>query len=347
MSGSKTGFLTGLVGSSDSYSQQGLLELALKLACSGTLAVRYRAGTRLLLLDKGKIKSSFEVGTPGEPDESGIDYHFEPHHVAQGIADLPQLSSPYPATVLGVMKAVPVFGPAQPLSPGLVDLRALANRASEQRLTAALTVAVENEHGVALFHEGRIGAAFFERGGHVWERSDALRAIYRYSLESSRPAMQLHHLDEQLMRSLLGLALERRAGAGDPNSFTGLTAGEGGYTFYCDGRAYLHQSARLGGTSGRFTPLETVPDLELPDDPPGWESRRFDLTLRGRDALNPMTELSMSFGDNYGPSGRRVLEAVRRGLSIEDAAARLDLDLQALKPWLERLEADGLIRPRP
>ncbi|HEX7003880.1 MAG TPA: hypothetical protein VF168_06820 [Trueperaceae bacterium] len=334
--------MNGLVGSG-SYSQEGLLELARGLGCSGTLAVRFSAGTRLLLIDGGKLKNSFEVGAPGDPSEMGVEYHFEP---APSAADLPQLSTPYPGTVLAVMKALPMFGPAQPLPPGLVDLRALVNRAREDSLTAALAVEVEKEHGIALFHRGRIGAAYFEKGGHVWEHSDALRAIYRYSLEAGRPAMQLHHTDDAMMRSLLGLALERRAAAGDPNSFTGITAGEGGFTYYCDGRAYLHQSAPLKGVTGRFTPLESVPDLELPDDPPGWESRRYDLTLRGRDALNPMTELSMSFTDDYGQSGRRVLEAVRRGLTIEDAAARLDLDLQALKPWLERLEADGLIRPR-
>ena len=334
--------MNGLIGSG-SYSQEGLLELAAGLRCSGTLAVRYPGGTRLLLIDGGKLKNSFEVGIPGEPEDAGVEYHFE---AAPAAADLPQLSTPYPRTVLAVMKALPVFGPSQALSPGLVDLRTLVVRAREEGLTAALTVDVENEHGIALFHMGRIGAAYFEKGGHVWEHSDALRAIYRYSLESGRPPMQLHDTDEGLMRSLLGLALERRAAAGDPNAFTGITAGEGGFTFYCDGRAFLHQSAPLKGVTGRFTPLESVPDLELPDDPPGWESRRFDLTLRGRDALNPMTELSMSFNDSYGQSGRRVLEAVRRGLSIEDAAARLDLDLQALKPWLERLEADGLIRPR-
>ncbi|MEX2536015.1 MAG: hypothetical protein WD273_10520 [Trueperaceae bacterium] len=373
----------GMLGNSGAFSQEGLLDLALRLSCSGTLAVRYPGGTRLLLLDNGRIKSSFDLGTPGEASSSGVDFHFEPHHVA----DVAQLSSPFPSSVLGVMRALPIFGPAQPLPTGLVDLRALVSRAKAERLTGALTVAgaatspdgatpatadlaaatapmrpadkasttstttpvaTSNraERGVALFHEGRIGAAFFEREGQVWERSDALRAIYRYSLESERPPMLLHPIGGELMRGLLGLALERRAAAGDPNNYTGVTASEGGYTFYCEGKPYLHLAAQLLGTGGRFTPLETVPDLQLPDDPPGWERRRFDLTLRGRDALNPMTELSMKFGDNYGVNGRNVLEAIRRGLSIEDAAARLEIDLQELKPWLERLQSDGLIRPR-
>jgi hypothetical protein len=334
--------MTGIVGNSGGLSQDGLIDMALKMACSGTLAVRYPEGTRLLLLDSGKIKWSYDLGAPGASNHPAVDFHFAPHHAD----DLPQLGSSFPGSIVGALRALPVLGPAQQLPPGIMDLRSLVARIRGEGLSGALTAQGDEEQGVALFHEGRIGAAFFEKSSHLWERSDALRSLYRYSLESTKPPMQLHRLDPDLVRTLLGLALERRMGSGDPSSFTGVSAGEGGYTFYCRGLAYLHVSAELPGAGGRFGQLETVPDLDLPDDPPGWERRRFDLTLRGRDALNPMTELSMEFGDSYGQGGRRVLEAVRRGLSIEDTAARLEMDLQALKPWLERLESDGLIRLR-
>jgi hypothetical protein len=334
--------MTGVIGNSGGLSQDGLLDLALRLSCSGTLVVRYPEGSRLLLLDSGKIKWSYELGNPGGTDQSAVDFHFAPHHADE----LPQLASTFPGSIAGVMRALPVLGPAQQLPPGIVDLRLLVSRIRGEGLSGALTAQGDGERGITLFHEGRIGAAFFEKGSHLWERSDALRSLYRYSLEGGKPPLLLHRLDADLVRTLLGLALERRMGSGDPSSFTGVSAGEGGYTFYCGGIAYLHVAAELPGAGGRFGQLEAVPDLDLPDDPPGWERRRFDLTLRGRDALNPMTELSMEFGDSYGASGRRVLEAVRRGMSIEDTAARLELDLQALKPWLERLEADGLIRLR-
>jgi hypothetical protein len=347
MTGVGAGPVTGMLGNSGGFSEQGLLDLALKLSCSGTLVVGRGPGTRLLLLDSGRIRASFDLGSPAPADETGLDFHFEPHHAG----DLPQLSSAFPTSAIGVLRALPIMGPAQTLPSGVVDLRALVGRIREERLSGALTVefassAEQGERGVALYLDGRIGAAFFEKDGHVWERSDALRAIYRYSLEASRPPLLVRPLDPSLVRSLLGLALERRVGSGDPQTFTGTSAGEGGYTFYCGGRPYLHMTSELLGASGRFAPLETVPDLELPDDPPGWERHSFDLTLRGRDALNPMTELSMKFSDSYGAFGKRVLEMVRRGLSIEDTAVRLDLDLQALKPWLERLETDGLIRLR-
>lgn len=345
--------MTGLLGNSGSLNPDGLLDLALRLSCSGTLVLHYPAGSRLLLLDSGRIKTSYDLGQPDASARTGVDFHFEPHYAN----DLPQLGSSFPGSAVGVLRAVPVLGPAQALPSAVIDLRALVANMRAERTSGALTVQFdpeagfneagnEQQTGIALFHQGRIGAAYFEKSSHVWERSDALRAIFRYSLESGRPPMLLHRLDPDLVRSLLGLALERRMGSGDPSSFTGISAGEGGYTFYCQGQAYLHVTAELLGASGRFGQLESVPDLELPDDPPGWERRRFDLTLRGRDALNPMTELSMEFSSNYGQSGKRVLESVRHGHSIEDTAARLELDLQELKPWLERLEADGLIRQR-
>lgn len=334
--------MSGLVGNSGSVGEQGLLELTLAMQRSGTLVVRRGLGTRLFLLHEGSLKSTTTLGSPGEQDGSSVDFHFEPH----GAGDLPQLTSSFPESVVGAFRAVPMLGPPQPLTPGTVDLRALVAKARNDGLSAALTVQSGEERGLALFHEGRIGAAFFERANHVWERSDALRAIYRHSLENGQPPLLLHRLESDLAGSLLGLALERRAGTGNPDSFTGVSASEGGYTFYSRGKPCLHVTARNSGAHGRFAPLQTVPDLALPDDPPGWEQRRFDLTLRGRDALNPMTELSMEFSHSYGNSGKQVLEAVRRGLSIEDAAARLELDLQGLKPWIERLEADGLIRVR-
>lgn len=335
------GDMTGLLGNSGAYSQRDLLGLCEKLAFDGTLVTRFASGTRLILIESGRQRDSFELGEPGDEARTGIDFHLQPHHSG----DVPQLASMYPESALPAMRALPALGPAQGLFPGLFDLRALVAWARREGLNAALTVHSNEEQGIALFFEGRIAAALFERDGFVWERSDALRAIYRFSLEPGRPSMQLQRLEPEVAGSLLGLASGRRAGSAEVTSFTGLSAGEGGCTFYCSGRPFLYLAAEFPA-GGRFTPLETVPDLDLPDDPPGWERRRFDLTLRGRDALNPMTELSMRFGDNYGERGRQVLEAVKRGHSIEEAARGLGMDLQALKPWLERLESDGLIRLR-
>jgi len=57
-----------------------------------------------------------------------------------------------------------------------------------------------------------------------------------------------------------------------------------------------------------------------------------------------MTQFAMQFGERYGESGRKILEALDRGLTIEQTAGELRLDLEELKPWLRRLEEEGLVR---
>ena len=154
-----------------------------------------------------------------------------------------------------------------------------------------------------------------------------------------------------MLASLLGLATAQPST--DPNraAYTGLEADERGYHYFDQGERVLHVPAELVGTARRYRRLESdrdalLPELELPDDPPGWEENTYALTLRGQDAVNPMTDVAMRFHEEYGPMGRRILDALGRGASIEKAAGALGLDLQEFKPWLRRLEEDGLVRVR-
>lgn len=82
----------------------------------------------------------------------------------------------------------------------------------------------------------------------------------------------------------------------------------------------------------------------MPNDPTGWEGRRYALTLRGRDALDPMTELSMRFRSEFGRTGQRALEGFRRAAAAEAVAEALGLEAGAFRTLLERLEAEGFIR---
>jgi predicted Rossmann fold nucleotide-binding protein DprA/Smf involved in DNA uptake len=109
----------------------------------------------------------------------------------------------------------------------------------------------------------------------------------------------------------------------------------------------LRVAYRAAEHLGRFAAAENLarlPALPLPEDPPDWETRTYHLTLRGRDALDPMTELSMRFAQDYGPSGKQILQALRRGLDVETTAAELGLELDQLAAWLRRLEEDGMVR---
>lgn len=334
----------GLMGNTGSLSGKELLDALQKLRCHGTLTLQSDTGTLIALLGDGRIKTRHQLGRFGALEDEGFAFRFQPH----APSDLPLLVSVHPGSTLAALRSLPRFGSIQELPTGLVDLRDLIEWLRRRSFTGSITTSFESEQALVLLLRGRIGGALFERDGFVLDRGNALRALYRHCLDERAP-LRLEPLDGLVVRSLLGLALVQPAGATNPSTYSGVHATEKGYTFYRNGEPYLHVAAELTGASQRYAPLSddaTLEEPQLPDDPPGWEERRYALTLRGRDALNPMTELSMQFGQTFGGSGRTVLDALGQGLTLEEAAARLHFDLQELKPWLQRLEADGLIRER-
>lgn len=300
----------------------------------------------LLLIGKGQVQASHKLGSYDHLDAPGQRFRFDPH----APSETPQLASVFPGSAVPALRALPRLGPPHELLPGLVDLRALIRRLERDAFSGSLSLGEGGtlERALTLFLEGRAVAAWFERDDYRLDRNDALRAVYRYSLDESRAPLLLEPLHPLLVRSLLGMALARPAGEPNLATYSGLEASETGYHFYRNGLRFLHVPAELVGIGRRYALLgrdAPLPELTLPDDPPGWEERRFALTLRGQDALNPMTELSMAFAEDYGDSGRRILDTLARGRNIEQAAGDLGLDLQELKPWLQRLEQEGLIRP--
>lgn len=334
--------MRGVRGVTGDTTGEDLLRSLRELGCDGTLALSDDDGSLLVLLRGGEVAATHRLGRFGSLDAPALAFHLERH----GPSDLPTVQGAFPRSPVALLRALPLIGPGLDVPTAVCDLRALIRDLRERAFTGCLTLAHREEGGAALFVGGQIAAAAFEKGGVVTERSDALRAVYRYSLAEGAPPLRLHRLEPTLARALAGLALGRRSRSAELASFTGLQAGESGYVFHLGGQPLLHVQGEASGAGGRFEEAEALPDLHLPDDPPGWEQGRYALTLRGRDALNPMTELSMRFLADFGSSGRRVLEALRGGVSIEEAAHRLGLELDELKPWLARLEQEGLIRAR-
>lgn len=129
-----------------------------------------------------------------------------------------------------------------------------------------------------------------------------------------------------------------------PRGFSGTEVSAQGYSYYQDGECYLLVRSETHGDRGRYTLRDQLPSLTLPDEPPGWEAQRYRLTLRGKDALNPMMELSQEFTDRYGSEGTKILRTLGQQLSAEEVAFRLELSFGNLRKWLDRLEGEGLIR---
>src|SRR5690606_26866745 len=111
-------------------------------------------------------------------------------------------------------------------------------------------------------------------------------------------------------------------------------------------KPYLQVRSKVLVAGARYAQptADSLPDLRLPSGTPGWEDKRFDLTLRGRDALIPMTALAMDFDARYGQAGRKLLELLQKGLSAEEVSAQLQVELGTIQSGLEALEKDGMIR---
>jgi len=188
-----------------------------------------------------------------------------------------------------------------------------------------------------LWREGRVVAAHAGKA----EGPEALRALRRAAAEEDA-ALELAPLDARTAGALQGLA-ELQRGEGMPTA---------GLVCEAERTLFVHRGdielavAGGSGMSGTFTSADRLatPPLRLPDEPAGWESHRFTLTLRGRDALNPMTDRWSAFESRHGDRGRQLLEAVAGGEPLDTVARAIGSDFNEVRKLVEGWEADGVVR---
>ena len=218
--------------------------------------------------------------------------------------------------------------------PRKLELKMLLDALRDEQFTGYLSLEKPVECGVLLLCDGKVIAAFYEHDGFVREAADALRLMRRAFIFSSGQ-VEYTPLEKSLVFCLLGLTLGpiSKGMAGS----SGLESGELGYTYIIEGEALLRVTVDLHGHVGFYQALEPISELQIPDEPLGWEQQRYQLTLRGKDALNPMTDLAMNFDGQYGRHSRKVLEHIMQGLNPEKVSDYLGLGLSELKPLLEKL----------
>ncbi len=357
-------------GSLGNQSGYGALQALEIMRASGTLLLEQPIpasdsphDTRYWLgLWKGGQHRDFALGEALELSASDLSFTFYAHRA--GADTLPQFGSHFPRSSAAVLRALPALG-SQRLSLHDTDLRALVARLAQERFTGTLAVKTreqERQEGVMLFFSGRIGAAFHEayrdaegkrtETATSWG-SGALRATLQLSDQRfAQPRegrgeawLELRALPPLICASLLGMSqTEQREGGEQRN---GVEVSSVGYTYYSAGLPILfiaHTAEVLRDDLGFYTPAYSTPGLHLPSEPPGWEEQRYYLTLRGRDALNPMTELAMRFERDFGRTGRQTLTQLARRSTVADVARSLSVEPSDLRPHVEKLEAESLIR---
>lgn len=337
----------GMLGDTGQHSAAWLLDNLRAIRHSGTLALSDGGGTTLLLLARGQVEASFKLGPYTRLDAPDQRFHLHTHEPVL----TPQLPARFPESKSPFLRALPRFAPPQRLTPGAIDLSDLLDRLHESRFYGSLSYSTERERSVALLVAGSVRAAVHEAAGALHDRAEAMRALQKAGQARAKGVLELDALEPAVVLPLAALALGQPAKA-DDQAFSGLEAHTGGYRFFKQGQPFLEVPGATDGPSDgsarRYAlaeqAVERAPQLELPAEPPGWEDRRFALTLRGRDALNPMTAIYMSFRTEHGEGGPRVLEALGKGETIGRTAEALGMELGELKPWLERLERAGTLR---
>lgn len=125
--------------------------------------------------------------------------------------------------------------------------------------------------------------------------------------------------------------------------FTGLHARPTGAIFYSRGQIVATMRATLPYEGAFPAPLRPQ-TLILPRSLAGWAHHPYDLTLRGRDAVNPITDVYLGFRSRYGATGIAFMRALREGLSPAEYAMRGDVALHDLEPLVQEFVKTGYVR---
>ncbi|MEX2501447.1 MAG: hypothetical protein WD336_03640, partial [Trueperaceae bacterium] len=324
-------------------------------------------GACLTLIEAGESIARQKLGHPPSDDATDLPFLFHSHDLPAGpMHGVPELPALLPAARAPGLLSVPRLPGSDVTPAGLIGLTQATEWAARSRFDGVLSVgggatarrdpdgdADQGADGTdrsdddgdayplvaaAWWVEGRLVAALGERDGREVRRSDALRLFARLAADPNGPPLAWAPLPRSVLCASLGVAQDRRKDAP-----SGLRIGQNDATYLQGGVPILRTAHPRADRKGRFAAVDDdaltrMPALPLPVDPPDWESRTYQLTLRGRDALDPMTELAMRFDREVGPSGKRILVTLRRGLTVRDAADDLGLDLDQLGAWLRRLE---------
>ncbi|WP_309572284.1 hypothetical protein [Deinococcus sp.] len=125
--------------------------------------------------------------------------------------------------------------------------------------------------------------------------------------------------------------------------FTGLHARPTGAIFYVRGEIVATMPATLPYEGAFPAPLRPQ-TLILPRSLAGWAHHHYALTLRGKDALNAITDVHQVFRIQHGPGGLTFLKALGDKNTPAEYAMRSDVALHDLEPMIQDFLKTGCIK---
>ena len=196
---------------------------------------------------------------------------------------------------------------------------------------------------LALVFEGHlVAASAIGDKGTVWGSAALTHLAQRYALGAT---LHIRSLERSVVHALTGLG-DRPWKAQPADGFTGIRVQpEGQVILQFEGLAVAHLHTN-NLEPGAFPAPLRPPRLSLPRLVGPWASERYALTLRGRDAINPITPHYQRLRATHGKQGVETLTQLGRGKTPLEVAQTLERDVFDLEEPVAALVREGLLSRR-
>ncbi len=219
------------------------------------------------------------------------------------------------------------------------DLSALLRYFHGEKWSGHLTVREEGVLRHALIYEGRVVAAASETCSGEQALADLVEAYAAGAAASAYP------LAPKLAHALSGVGSHIWRVPPNPE-FTGILVETGRSWFLVEG--ILLASLQLDHEESGLLPAPLRPQtLMLPGTLAGWAHLSYALTLRGRDALSPITTAAEELHRQGGKEASDLLAQLARGGTPAEYALKRDRALGDLEPLLRGLVEGGYLLAGP
>jgi len=250
---------------------------------------------------------------------------------------IPELAPMFPGAAAFLARFLPHSAPTYVgLHVHFCDLHAFLRHLHEQGWYGYLYAQLGDQSAVVLLFEGRVVTAASASATGEQALGDLL------GLYEQGAVLSAHPLPPGCTHALSGVG-SRAWKFNLTEDFTGLHARPTGAIFYARGEIVATMHAALPYEGAFPAPLRPQ-TLILPRSLAGWAHGHYTLTLRGRDALNAITDIHRGFRLQYGPVGLGFLRALWEKLTPAEYAMRGDLALHDLEPLLREFIQTGLVR---
>ncbi|WP_226342651.1 hypothetical protein [Deinococcus sp. AJ005] len=277
--------------------------------------------------DPAAQMSAVQMSTPQPPSAP-----------AEELAELvPELTPMFPGASPFLARFLPHSPPTYAgLNESFCDLHAFLKYLHEHSWYGYLYAVLGDQTAYVLLFEGRtVTAAAASATGE-----QALGELL--NLYEQGASLSAHPLSPVYAHVLSGIG-SRAWKFNLTEDFTGLHARPTGAIFYARGEIVATLPATLPYEGAFPAPLRPQ-TLILPRSLAGWAHHHYNLTLRGRDGMNAITDVYQVFRNEYGVTGLAFIKALGEKLTPAEYAMRSDAALHDLEPMVHSFLKTGYIR---